>query len=199
MARLQDNSNGFWFELIRRKKNPDLVIKQRFVPNDALMRTLGNEAISSIKGSVKHKVAFSVVNNNPVFHAFASGQYPRGIIKRISPEGQPYEPLAESTIRHRKFKGIGRGSQFILRETSQTILAGLKIKKLTRPPQGGKRVEIGWSEVNEEIVRLQDEGGTVISEFFGKEKESEIAPRPFRGWQPMFIDNFFAIMRQFYK
>ena len=197
--RLIDNSGGIWGEVITKKKNMNLVLKQRLIPNDALMRALGEEAISSVKGGIKHK--FTLANNGRgkvVFHKFNSGTYKFGIQKRISPDGELYEELKDSTIRHREWKGNFRGKLFALRETSLNIMKGLKIVFLARAAKGGKQVQIGWTGKSEELAQIQDQGDVVTSEWFDKVMTSVIPARPFRGFQSEFIEHFKKIMLDFF-
>lgn len=203
--KLIDNSGGIWTNLITRRINPDLVIKRAIIPNEKLVKEMANEAISSIKGSIKHRFKIGRVNGELIFNKFPSGTYEYGILKRKSPDGEDWEELNPLTLKHREFKfkegkiDQVRGKSFILRETSKHILNGLKIKKIRRKFSGGQTIEIGWDSKNEEIVRLQNDGGSVFDEWFDTFKSSFIPSRPFRGFQKQLRENFRNILEQIRK
>ena len=199
--RLVDRSGGFFTNLIIKKVNPDLVITQSFIPDELLMKKIGDEAISSIKGSVKHKFVVRRQNGKLVFNTFPSGSYLFGIQKRISPDGTPFQPLSKATMAIRQWKAekgqiTFRGAAFILRETSRHIMEGLRIKYLSKSPRGGKRVEIGWTGENERIANLQNDGSAENKNpAIHSDKDAPIPARPFRGFSEEFRENFFSILR----
>lgn len=205
MARLKDNSGGFWTEFINRRFNPSQFLRQNFIPNTKVMRKIGEEAISSVKGSNKHKIVIKRVHNNVVVHSFSThGTYPNGIIKRLSFDGEEYPELKHSTLRHREWKAehglipVNRGPQFIERETSQHILNGLKVKSVNAYRKRAD-VTIGWQGKNEQIADVQNKGGAVTSQWFDDMKTSEIPPHRFIGFQQQFKDNFYSIMKEFLR
>ncbi len=202
--RLKDNADGFWIEFINRRKSPEQFLRQNLIPDAKVMKVLGEEAISSVKGSVKHKIVVKkVANKGVVVHSFSThGTYPYGILKRQSPNSENYPDLEDATLRHRKWKakeGIipsFRGKDFIERETSKHIMDGLKIKS-TKETNKSASVTIGWTGENERIANVQDKGGVVTSLWFDKElKTSEIPAHHFIGFQQIFIDNFFDTFKQ---
>src|SRR5882672_5214621 len=167
------------------------------------MKLLAKEAISSIKGSVKSNIIVQRKNGILIYKATPVGIYSFGILKRISPDGKPYEELKDTTLNKvRKWKGITRGPSFILRETSRHIFEGLHIKSFTIAPRGGKKIVIGWSGEDEEIANKQETGFTTINpvtEYFGVQglKDVTIPARPFRGFQREFVDLFHSVFQQF--
>jgi hypothetical protein len=215
MAKIKDNANGFWIEFIKRKGSTELFLRQNVVPDSRLMRIVGQEAISSIKGSIKHKITFKYYYGKLLLNRLSNGSYSFGITKRISPNGQPYQKLDETTLKQRILKSyigefeVARNKNFILRETSSHIMRGLKIKSSmqTRKASG---IVIGYPDVeNEKIANLQNKGGRVstrwlfASEFdrdliLNKMKTSEIPARPFIGFQKEFIDNYFSMMKDLF-
>jgi len=197
MPRLIDRSGGVWSEIITRRKNANLVITQRVIPDERLMFMIGEEAVSSIKGSIKHKFSITSSNGKVHFARFHNGTYPYGIMKRISPDGEKFEPLSETTVKEREWSGVDRGRPFILRRTSEHIMEGLKVLYQSRGPRGGKRVEIGWRGEDERLAILNDKGGSVTTDLFDRgPKTVNIPARPFRGFQEEFIRNFYDIMAQ---
>jgi len=200
--KLIDNSGGFWTNLIVRRKNADLAISQNLLPNSQMMRVVANEAISSIKGSTKHKIIAKLTNGELTLQSSTNGEYSYGIKKRISPDGTPYERLSNTTLRMRKWKAehgeipSARGADYILRETSKHIYNGLKVLSV-KIGRKNAYAEIGWTGEDETIAKIQDGGDTITEHWSGQ--EVVLPPRPFRGFQQEFIDNFFNILNQVYK
>lgn len=193
-VKIIDRSGGMWIDMIKRRKNADLVLRQRLLPDENTMRMIGEEMISSVRGSVKHKFQVAGLQSqsgvNIIVHRFSNGSYRYGILKHTSPDGTPLEPLKESTIRHREYKGINRGPVFLLRETSRHIYEGLKVKFINI----GKRrheVGVGWTGENEKLVQQHEVGFVATTPFFDKspEKGLLVPARPIRGFSRELIDN----------
>ena len=194
MPRLIDRSGGFWTEVILKKKPMELVIRQNLIPDRRAMEMIGKEAISSIKGGRKSRLNVVMKGGRLVYHRYGSGTYPFGIQKRISPDGTPYEPLKDITLRHRKYKAdlgeipTARGESFILRETSAKIFKGVIVKRVTTTSRGIAEVVVGF--LNQKLALKHDQGGNARSPLFGKVKVAKIPARPFIGLQKSFVDNF---------
>jgi len=208
--KLTDRSGGFWGDLIVRRKNADLVVKQHFQPSLELMNKLGDEAISAVKGGAKHRFEFArTLSGGIIMHSFKSGTYRYGIAKQRSPDGIALAPLSDVTLRVRKEKGISRGPAFILRETSKHIFDGLRKKFVSK-----KRVEIGWDGFNEQLVDLNENDRSVENPanfIFSKTNllfgggpvvKKELPPvtvpaRRIRGFSDEFRDNTIEILQKF--
>lgn len=198
--RLVDNSGGFWGDIIIRKINPDIVVKQRLEPSLQLMTILGKEMISAVKGSTKHNITVTTSKDGvKTIHAFSSGSYKYGLIKGTDAAGNALEPLSESTLRIRdEQKNVQRDGKFILRETSKHILDGLKIKILNK-----KSVQIGWNAKDEELVNLnatEREVENPAITYWGinaKRKTVHVAGREFRGLSDEFREQFIQIMQTY--
>jgi hypothetical protein len=197
-VKLVDNSSGFWTDVIIRRINPDMVIRQHFEPSIELMTILGNEMISSVKGSVKHNITVGMSNEGQkTIHSFPSGSYQYGIMKQTDPDGNPLAPLSDNTIRiRREEKQNNRGYAFILRETSQHIFEGLKIKVLNL-----KSVVIGWTGEDEQRVtenaneREVENPAITYWHVNAKKKTVTVPARDVRGLSDEFRENFLHIMR----
>lgn len=203
--KLMDKSGGFWTNLIVRQQSGDLAIEQSLIPNERLMRKLGEEAISSIKGSVRHTIVTILVDGKLTFNTSQNGTYPYGIFKRTTPDGEPYQPLDLSTLRYREWKfeqgeaDVNRGKSFILRETSTRIVGGLHIQNL-RHGNITAGVDIGWDGHDEEVALLQDKGGETSTPWFDEgDRTVQIPARHFRGFQEEFMNNFYSILDEIFK
>lgn len=211
--KLRDNSGGIWGEIILKRKNPEVVLREVALPGDPrFARLMAEEAISAIKGSVKHillvdrsqgKVQYRRVN--------AGNSYSTGILKRISPDGTPYPVveeggglLKESTLRHREYKQevgdtvTSRSGAFVLRETSQHIFNGLKVKEIT-VTRNGARAVIGWQGENEIIaLKRNRQSETGASLWFGQipKWSKTVEARPFIGLSQEFVDVFEQFVNQ---
>jgi hypothetical protein len=191
---LVDRSNGFWGELIKDRKNPRLLLTQRFGPNLQLMNILADEAISSIRGSVKHSVAIIIKNGKPTPHAFPVGRYPFGMLSNTTSTGIPLKPLKDATIRKREYEGNTRGKEFILRATSQHIYNGLKKLKVTE-----ESFLVGWEGEDEEIVMKHEHGFVADTPMFEDKQQgigAIVPPRNIRGLQIAFRENCAEILRR---
>lgn len=200
--KLRDASGGFWSEMILNKKSATQVITQRITPNQGLMVAIGNEAISSIKAGPKHNYSIvrkvGSIGGSPVYHGFGTGNYKYGIQTRTTPQGVPYTPLSEVTLKiRREAKGITRGAEYILRETSKHIMQGLKVKYVSKVGGfggGAKRVEIGWSGLDEELI-MMNEKNRKIPNPIKRIKPDSTAPdvlvpaRKVRGFSAEFVNN----------
>lgn len=184
--RIVDNSGGLWTNIIKHRMEPGMAIRQNYIPDERVTKLLAEEVISSIKGSTKHKFSVKHIAGKLVIARFGSGTYSNGILKRKSPDGTDYIPLSQTTLDIRKIDGNNRGAAFILRETGQHIMNGLKILKLTLGPRGGKLAEIGWDGENEEIAMKQNKGFSTVTVRENKQGEkrfttTEVPARPFIG------------------
>jgi hypothetical protein len=197
---LRDNSGGIWTKLFQRNMSPELVLSQAYMPTDNHARIIAREIISSIKGSVRSKFSVTRQDGNLVMARHHSGSYSRGIMKQISPNGEPYKLLEDSTLNIRKLvKNINRSQAFILRETSIHIMNALKIKGIVGSRKY-KTARIGWDGQNEQIAILQNKGGEVINpatEYFGITADNvKVEARPFIGLQPELIETFQQMVNQ---
>lgn len=204
MPRLIDKSGGFWTDFINRRKTPAQFIKQNLIPDSRIMRKVGEEAISSVKGSVKHKIVIKYLHGNLVMNSFSNGSYSNGILKRRSIDGDEYEPLKDSTLRSREWKASeglissNRGADFIERETSNHILNGMKVKSVNETSKTAS-CTIGWEGENEVIADAQDKGKEVTTQWFDKgELTVKVPAHHFIGFQKEFIDNYFDMMSQLF-
>jgi hypothetical protein len=199
--KLKDNSGGFWGDLIVRNKNVDMIVKQHLIPDENFTKIMALEAISAIKGSTKHKL--NVIRNESGIHynLVSDGSYSTGIMKNMSPDGTPYELLHRLTVKDRKWHGINRGANYILRKTSEHIFNGLKIKRFTVAPKGGKRVEIGWTGENEKIALIQDQGDPNNKYTFpnGFVTDAPIVARKFRGYSEELVQTIRTFCINFLK
>jgi hypothetical protein len=198
---IKDNSGGFWLAGMR--KGFDFVIKDDLIPKPVVARLIGKELLSSVKGGTKHKIGVKFVNGQSHWHLFPYGTYSYGIAKRISPDGTPYIPLSDETIRHRKWKAkegiisVARNRSYILRETGKHIFNGMEVS-LVIPQRGQTRIEIRFKDADSlAIAKIQNEGKLgVKTPWFKKTKVSDIPARPFIGIQQEFIDNLEFIINQ---
>lgn len=156
--KIVDNEGGFWTNVVLRKTTAAQAIENRVIPTSEFMRIIGKEMMNSTKGGNKHRITVGRgLGGKHTYHSFVSGTYQTGIRKRISPDGVPFAPLSETTLRIRKeVKGITRGAAFILRETSKHILEGIKILKITK-----NSVTTGWTGEDEKLVRLNENDRSV--------------------------------------
>lgn len=191
--RIDDKTGGFWTDIIVRKKLPEVAFKQNYTTDAVANNMLAEEAISAIKGSVKHKFSIRHVRGKLVIARFSDGKYSTGILQRKSPDGTPYAPLSETTLAMRKADGNSRGPAFILRETGKHIMDGLKIisRNTTRK---GMKFEIGW--VGEDAKRASEHnagfGWTIVYEnSFGEKRfyDVTVPARPFIGLSKEFVEN----------
>ncbi len=203
--KLEDNSGGFWTDLIIHKRGAAFAIKQHLIPDERFTKLIADETISAIRGSTKHKLVVERKNGKISYHLFGNGNYSEGIIQGISPDGTPYEPLSKTTLKFRKWKGITRGVSFILRETSEHILNGLKILSFTSRPNGGKSVEVGWTGEDERIALLQNNGipdnPNPSSSFRGvaSDRKSPVPARPFIGFSEELKENLNSFLKAFLR
>lgn len=198
-----DRSGGFWLDIVKKRKSPQLTISSRLLPDASLMNAVATEMISSIKGG-----------NSSTFYAFyhegrlrytkvSTGEYPFGIKKNVSPDGTPYELLSKSTISKRKWLSQNEGypservsQRYTLRETSKHIYNKLKIIRLESKKLNYK-ITVGWtSDIG--IVVLQNNGGIARTPFLdGEENQLAIIPaRPFIGLQEKFVQTYFNLIKQ---
>jgi hypothetical protein len=192
--KLYDNSGGFWTDIVIKRNNPQNTIKNYFLPDENSARIIGQEMISSIKGGARNQILFKRRGGKVIALSKPSGSYSFGILKRISPNGVPYEQLSHMTLWLRKNqKGINRSEAFILRETSRHILDGIRILSIKNHPRsGGFTVTVGWSGENENIAEKQNSGFTAenpLNEYgivSAKLSDVEIPARPFIGFQDEF-------------
>lgn len=202
--KLEDNSGGFWTDLIIHRRGASYAIKQHLIPDERFTKIIADETISAIRGSTKHKLVVERRNGKISYHLFNNGNYSEGILQGRSPDGTPYEPLSPTTLKFRKWKGISRGASFILRETSQHILNGLKILSFTSRPNGGKSAEVGWTGEDAEIARAQNDGFATASPatgFAGKQTVNsvQIPARPFIGFSEELKENLQSFLDAFLK
>jgi len=192
-----DNSGGLWGKLLFSNEDIQEVIWNA-INNRKLFRYFADEMVSSVKGGPQHSFTITRKNDGKLrFARFATGSYPYGIAKRLSPDGSQYEPLKKSTLRHREWKAkvgelpTNRRGSFILRETSEHIFYGLKITNKTITDNSAN-FEIGWTGENQNIALKQNSGfNTGKNEWFGKDPKSnmKVPARPFIGIQKQCIDN----------
>lgn len=192
----KDASGGLWGELLFSNKNPKIILNSALF-NRKLYRYFADEIISSVRGGNKHSFTITRKKGKLNFVRFIKGSYPYGIKKRTSPDGSQYEPLKESTLKHREWKTkVGelptyRKGSFILRETSQHIYYGLKVLNEV-VSENGAVYEIGWDGENVDIALKQNSGfKTGGNEWFGKQPKhkADVSARPFIGIQRQCIDN----------
>jgi len=190
VSRLIDHSGGFWFEVIKRRKSGDMALVHRFMPDETLLRIIGEEAISSAKASVKHKLIATARRGKFMVHRFPNGKYKYGISTRTTSDGKEWPELKDSTIRHRQWKGINRGKVFALRETSQHIYQGLHIKRIIMG-RTKRTIEIGWRGKDEKLAMLHEQGFRTSTPWFGKPaKSAYIVPaRKIRGFSRELLEN----------
>jgi hypothetical protein len=200
---LLDNT-GVWTDVIKRRKSLDLAVETRYFPNTRLMKYLGEEIVSSVKGSRRHTFGFTRRNGVVVVNRFSNGTYPYGILKRTSPTGEPWPDLNSSTLRHRKYKGVKRGPQFILRETGKKIFEGVHVKDITIGRKRA-RVDVGWDYEGEVLVNMFMTGFNPIdTPWYGQDAPDGFAdvfvePRPVRGLQPALLDVLHKAMIEFLR
>lgn len=192
---VKDRAGGIWTELLVRKKSPNMVCRQAFVPNKAGMRTIGNEIISAIRGSNKHKFVITRQNGRMRINTFPNGIYSTGILRHRSPDGSEMTELSDVTLRIRKYvKDISRGKTFLLRETSRNIYWGLHIKNVSIGNMYG-HLTIGWEGEAEEIVKKQESGFETINPaimylgVYTPNTRVKVPPRWICGYSDELIDN----------
>lgn len=89
-----------------------------------------------------------------------------------SKAGQKFKELEKSTMRVRKSKGLKRGSEFILRETSRKIYTSLDIEI---KPDGS----VDATANRTDLVTYHSQGADL--NYFGSGKIVKLKPRPFVG------------------
>lgn len=178
---------------LHRTKNIKRVVEAAYKLTPSLKRYIGNEIISGFKGLSAKK---AIVNREGRVTTRAAGVYPYGISKRRSPDGTPYEPLKESTLRSRKREGISRGEGFILRETD-----GL-YKGLVAVPTP-KGVDVRHSSPDDNAKSLLHEEGRsrhpsgLYTSKDGSPVNVAIPARPHRATQKKVLDNIKSAVEQF--
>jgi hypothetical protein len=203
--KLIDNSGGFWLNIIEKRIDVELAIRQYIVPNDTLTRLIAEEVISAIRGGIKHRFTVERKNGELIFNRSSMGHYKTGILQGKSPDGSLYQALTISTLNIRRSKGVSRGGKYILRETDSHILNGLHIIHQTSASRGGKSVEIGWTGENADIAWKQNHGFSTENpsfEYFGLEPKSgnevvTVPGREFIGLSAELIDNLESLFAQF--
>jgi len=155
--KIVDRSNGFWLNILTKRTSPEVAFEQNYMPDPTMTRLLGEEIISGMKGSTKHKFMVRHMNGKLVISRVPNGKYQTGILRRTSPDGTPYVPLSESTLAIRKIDGNTRGPAFILRETGKHIMDGLKIITSSFGRKRSK-MSIGWTGEDAEIAAKQNKG-----------------------------------------
>jgi len=197
-VKINDRSGGFWIEGMR--KGFDMVIKDDLIPKSTVARLIGKELVNSVRGGNKHKITATYKNGRASYHFFTNGSYPYGIAKHKSPDGSPYAPLSDETIRHRKWKAkegkldVARDRRYILRETGEHIYDGMTVS-LPIIQRGQTRIEVRFNDPK--IARIHNEGrASYSSPWFKTTKTSRIPARPFIGFQDEFVRNFHYILKQ---
>lgn len=139
-------SEDIWAQLMPISHRLDSRVFDRIFGNRRrLLCCIGQEMVNAIKGGYKR---------------MSGGErYTTGIRRQRSPDGQSHEPLLSFTLnKMRPWKekmGIiprARGANFILRETSQHILGGIRILSTTK-----NRVTVGIRDAkSREISELHN-------------------------------------------
>jgi hypothetical protein len=165
------------------------------------MVILAKEAISSIRGSIKHTVVQIRTGSEPIvgparvaYHVFPVGRYPFGMLSNTTSSGMPLRKLKQSTLRKREYEGNPRGKEFILRATSQHIYNGLKVLSVNE-----NSFSVGWEGEDEIIVRKHEQGFVADTPMFDGKKQgigAIVPPRKIRGLQTSYRENVAEILRR---
>lgn len=209
--KLKDNSGGIWTNIILKRMGAEASLRASASPSPELLNIVGHEMVNSIKGSFKRYVVVDTTNGIKVVVSKQKGSYQNGILKKSTPEGRAFKPLADSTIAIRRvYKNNTRGREFILRETSMRILKGLGILRLSRNYRQSAGVVVGWANPEDSEIALKQHNGfdapnpileygdmDKVGRMLGSKKPPKpvtIPARPFIGYSKELQQNIYNIM-----